>query len=118
MTSGTPIEQADFDALLELLDRDTMREVIGMFAASAPERLAVAHAGLASGDLVSVATACHTMRSGCGQLGARRMEELCASGERAAKAGDAGQAAVYMQDVGTELERCLSWFRAQGWIGA
>ena len=64
-----PVVQADFDALLELLDRDTMREIVAMYVESCPQRIAAMHGGLAMGDLVTVATAFHTMRSGCGQLG-------------------------------------------------
>ncbi|MHB1312867.1 MAG: Hpt domain-containing protein [Gemmatimonadaceae bacterium] len=113
-----PVIQADFDALLELLDRDTMREIIVIFVESCPQRVGIMHAGLAAGDLVAVATAFHTLRSGCGQLGARQLEELCALGERAAKAGSTQDASALLAQVEAELARVLGWFRAQGWIDA
>lgn len=116
MTPASPIEQSDFDALLELLDRGTMREVVAMFASSAPERMQAARAGIALGDGRVVATAFHTMRSGCGQLGARHLEELCANAEQAAKRGDLAGTAVLMEQVARELEVCFDWFRSHGWI--
>ena len=116
MTPESPIEQSDFDALLELLDRDTMREVVTMFAISAPERMTVARDGIVSGDARAVATAFHTMRSGCGQLGARYLEELCANAERSAKAGDLRDTAALTDLVALELERCLGWFREHSWV--
>ncbi len=116
MTPASPIEQSDFDALLELLDRATMREVVALFVASAPERMHTARVGIAAGDGRAVATAFHTMRSGCGQLGARHLEELCANAERSAKTGDLAETAVLLDLVASELEVCLDWFRTNGWI--
>lgn len=116
MTTASPIEQPDFDALLELLDRDTMREVVTLFALSAPERMTVARAGISTGDSRAVATAFHTMRSGGGQLGARHLEELCANAERSAKSGDLAGTAALLDLVALELERCLGWFREHGWV--
>jgi HPt (histidine-containing phosphotransfer) domain-containing protein len=116
MTPESPIELADFDALLELLDRGTMREVVTLFAISAPERITVARLGIASGEARVVATAFHTMRSGCGQLGARYLEELCANAERSARAGDLAGAAALLDLAAIELERCLGWFREHRWV--
>lgn len=118
MTTATPIEQADLDALLELLDRDTLRDVIRIFASSATERVGAARDGLARGDLRSATTEFHTMRSGCGQLGARHLEALCADAERTAKAGDAEGTAAALELVTTELARCLGWFRERGWVNS
>jgi HPt (histidine-containing phosphotransfer) domain-containing protein len=116
--SHGPVIQADFDALLELLDRDTMREIIAMYVESCPQRIATMRDGLAAGDLVTVATAFHTMRSGCGQLGARQLEELCALGERSAKAGSTQDATAMLARVEAELALVIGWFRAQGWMEA
>lgn len=116
MTPASPIEQSDFDALLELMDRATMIEVVTIFSRSAPGRMTVARLGIASGDGHAVATAFHTMRSGCGQLGARHLEELCANAERSATAGDLAGAAVLLELVAHELEVCFDWFRTHGWI--
>lgn len=116
MTPANPVEQSDFDALLELLDGETMREVVTMFAGSAPDRLVVARAGIAARDVATAATAFHTMRSGCGQLGARQLEALCATAERTTKAGDFQAAALLLDQVEEELARCLAWFRDGGWL--
>ncbi len=118
MTPATPVEQSDFDALLELLDGETMREVVAMFAGSAPDRLVVARDGIAVRDVATVATAFHTLRSGCGQLGARHLEALCANAERTAKSGDFEATSLLLGQVEHELARCLGWFRDGGWLSA
>ena len=118
MNDSPPVQLDDFEALLELLDEQTMREVVALFVASAPTRLASAREGLASGDTARAATAFHTLRSGCGQLGARRLEELCASGEQLAKHGDIAAASARLTDVLAEYDRCLDWFRTHGWLRA
>lgn len=118
MTPAAPIEQSDFDALLELLDRDTMREVVTIFVGSVPGRMGAARHGIAGGDLPAAATAFHTMRSGCGQLGARRLEQLCADAERTGKAGDVEGTLALLDQVDAELALCLAWFRENGWVNS
>ena len=118
MNDSPPDQSDDFEALLELLDEQTMREVVALFVASAPTRLASARDGLATGDTARASTAFHTLRSGCGQLGARRLEEMCASGEQLAKHGDVAAASARLSDVLAEYERCLEWFRTHGWLRA
>ncbi len=118
MDDSPPVQSDDFDALLELLDEQTMRDVVAIFTASAPARFTSAREGLASGDTARAATAFHTLRSGCGQLGARRLEELCASGEQLAKHGDIAAASARLSDVLAEYDRCEEWFRVHGWLRA
>lgn len=118
MNDSVPVQADDFEALLELLDEQTMREVVALFVASAPTRFASARDGVANGDSARVATAFHTLRSGCGQLGARQLEELCATGERMAKQGDIAGASARLSDVLAEYDRCVEWFRTHGWLGA
>jgi len=118
MNESPPVQSADFDALLELLDEQTMREVVALFVSSAPTRFASAREALASGEAARAVTAFHTLRSGCGQLGARRLEELCATGEREAKHGDIADASERLSEALAEYDRCLEWFRAHGWLSA
>jgi HPt (histidine-containing phosphotransfer) domain-containing protein len=118
MNDSPPVQADDFEALLELLDEQTMREVVSLFVASAPTRLASVREGLAAGDTARVATAFHTLRSGCGQLGARRLEELCAAGEQMAKRGEMDAASAQLNVVLVEYERCVAWFRTHDWLRA
>jgi HPt (histidine-containing phosphotransfer) domain-containing protein len=115
---ASPIDEAEFDALLELLGRASMRDVITMFAASAPARLAAAAAGVAGSDTPAVVLAFHSLRSGCGQLGARELERACADGERSAKAGNFSEALRQLTTAAVEYTRCVDWFRAHGWLAA
>lgn len=116
MTDLPAVDQSDFDALLELLQRESMTDVVRIFVGSAPTRLSAARDGLASGDSLGASTAFHTLRSGCGQLGARRLEELAASAERLSKHGDIAGAAAQLGAVEAEFARCVAWFRENGWI--
>lgn len=118
MNDSSPVQSSDFDALLELLDEQTLRDVVALFVASAPTLLASVREGLATGDAARAATAFHTLRSGCGQLGARQTEELCAAGEQMAKRGDIAAASTQLSVVLVEYERCVAWFRSHGWLGA
>jgi HPt (histidine-containing phosphotransfer) domain-containing protein len=118
MTHAAPIEPYDFDALLELLDRDTMREVVTIFVGSVPGRISVARQGIAGGDFSAAVTAFHTMRSGSGQLGARTLESLCSDAERAAKVGDVEGALTLLDLVEAELALCLAWFHEHGWVNS
>jgi len=118
MNESSPVQSSDFDALLELLDEQTMRDVVAIFVSSAPTRFASAREGLASGDTARAVTAFHTLRSGCGQLGARRLEELCATGEQQAKRGDIADASARLSEALAEYDRCLEWFGAHGWLSA
>lgn len=118
MNDPSPVQSSDFDALLALLDEQTMRDVVALFVESAPTRLASVREGLATGDTGRAATAFHTLRSGCGQLGARRLEELCTAGEQLAKHGDVTGAGARLGDVLLEYDRCLEWFRTNGWLRA
>lgn len=118
MSEHIPVVEDDFNALLELLDAPTMREVVALFMASAPDRLVTAQIGLQGGDGAAVATAFHAMRSGCGQLGARRLEAICAQGERRAKTGDLAGAAADLAAAESEFVLCREWFANRGWLVA
>jgi HPt (histidine-containing phosphotransfer) domain-containing protein len=109
-----PIVDEDFNTLLELLGPETMRDVVRLLMDSAPTRFSSARAGLAEGDTVRAATAFHTLRSSCGQLGAKALEQLCIDGERHAKAGDVPSAAAALADAEREFARCVEWFGARG----
>lgn len=116
MSHESPIIQEDFSALLELIEHDTMRDVVGMLVAAVPQRLEAMRQGLASDDLSVTATACHTLRSGCGQLGARTLEALCAACEQAAKRGEREPLAALVGEIEAESRRVVEWFAQQGWI--
>lgn len=108
------IVDEDFNVLLELLGQETMRDVVRLLMDSAPTRFASARVGLADGDTVRAATAFHTLRSSCGQLGAKALEQMCVEGERHAKAGDIPKATTALADAEREFARCVDWFGARG----
>jgi len=112
------IVEDDFNALLDLLGPDTMRDVVKLLVESAPTRFASARDGLAAGDHARAATAFHTLRSSCGQLGAKSLEALCTEGERLSKHGDVPGAVGVLAAAEGEFARCLEWFGANRWVSA
>jgi HPt (histidine-containing phosphotransfer) domain-containing protein len=116
MPQHPPIVTADFDALLELLDHDAMRDVVQLFVASGEQRFAALTAGFEASDAAATAAVFHAMRSAGGQLGAQTLEALCAEGERVSRLGDLATAAVRAGDVAREFDRCRVWFVANGWL--
>jgi len=61
--------------------------VVGMFLDTTPTRLDALARAAAAGDVPALQAAAHALRSTCGNLGARRMHDLCAQIEEAAGAG-------------------------------
>ena len=67
-----------------------VRRMIDLFFDYAPKRMAAAHASEQTGDLPAVAKAVHPLKSSAGQLGARRVQELCGQIEKLAPEQQAG----------------------------
>jgi HPt (histidine-containing phosphotransfer) domain-containing protein len=62
--------------------------MVQLFLEQAPLRLAAARHGLEGGDARAVRDAVHALKSSSGQLGAPRMQALCARIEALASAGE------------------------------
>jgi HPt (histidine-containing phosphotransfer) domain-containing protein len=72
-------------------------ELIDLFLRYTPERIDVARASLAAGDVVSAVRALHSLKSSAGQLGAVSLRDECARGEALAEQGAAALAAALAQ---------------------
>jgi two-component system sensor histidine kinase/response regulator len=76
--------------------------VIGLFLDTTPGRLAALARALAEHDLATVQAVAHGLRSTCGNVGARRMHDLCAEIEEGA--GNGGQElALRLRALGDEF---------------
>ena len=95
----------DPDALAMLRECDTdgtlLRELLELFRSETPRRLGVLRAALAAGNATSITEEAHALKSGCAQLGARHMADLCQRLEIQGRIGST-QAAGPLLD---ELER-------------
>lgn len=121
-TDGAPTElpATDRDALARLErfgGRKLLHEMIALFLAIAPERLAAAGAGVGAGDASAVENALHSLKSSSAQLGALRLSRLCEQGESIARGGTVEGAATVLDESRSELRRVEAWLasvRAEG----
>jgi two-component system, sensor histidine kinase and response regulator len=86
-----------------------LREMITLFLAAAPERIAAARVGHLAGDAPATERAVHSLKSSAAQLGAMRLQRLCARGERMAKDGKLDDVPILVQEMEDELARVRDW---------
>lgn len=113
-TDGAPTElpATDRDALARLErfgGRKLLHEMIALFLAIAPERLAAAGAGVGVGDASAVENALHSLKSSSAQLGALRLSRLCEQGESVARGGSVEGVAALLDESRSELRRVEAW---------
>lgn len=70
-----------------------MQRIIDAFFADAPVKIRALRAGLAGREGEAASMAAHTLKGGCGYVGATRLYELCEEVEAAIAAGDFDAAA-------------------------
>ena len=89
-----------------------LAEMITLFLAAAPERLAAARAGLAKQDPSAVEHALHALKSSSAQLGAMQMQRLSERGEMLAGSGSLEGASALLDELEAERERVHAWLTA------
>jgi signal transduction histidine kinase/DNA-binding NarL/FixJ family response regulator len=97
-------------------DRTFVVELIDLFLEQAVEMLADLQTAANAGDQQEVARLAHTLRSSAGNLGARRLQRLCADAEAACMPGASGEdgaAAGAVDGLTAELHRVLDALRAE-----
>lgn len=119
MTEPTEVTGADGelpstdDASLDRLRRfgggKLLSEMISLFLAAAPERIAAARAGLVAGNANATEMALHSLKSSSAQLGAMKMQRLSEAGERIAHGGSLDGVESIMQDLESEFPRIQQW---------
>lgn len=80
-----------------------VRRVVESFLDDAPGRISKAYDGLAAGDAATVGAAMHSLRSSAGQLGARRLMDVCAYGESIAGSAKESALAQVVREAEQEL---------------
>ncbi len=87
------LDAAAVRSLVDLVDEETLREIVDAFLEEGPRRMAELSEGLAAGDAVLVGRAAHTLKANSATFGATRLEELAHELESIARAGDLSGAA-------------------------
>lgn len=80
-----------------------MQRIIDAFFADAPVKIRALRAGLEGRDGEAVSMAAHTLKGGCGYVGALRLYELCEEVEAAIAVGDFGAAAKSTDRIDREV---------------
>ena len=86
-----------------------LSEMIALFLAAAPERIAAARAGLVGGDAKATEMALHSLKSSSAQLGAMKMQRLSEAGERIAHGGSLDGIESIVKDLESEFPRIQQW---------
>ena len=86
-----------------------LSEMISLFLAAAPERIAAARSGLEAKDANATEMALHSLKSSSAQLGAMKMQRLSEAGERIAHTGSLDGVETIVQDLESEFPRIQQW---------
>jgi signal transduction histidine kinase/DNA-binding NarL/FixJ family response regulator len=83
---------------------DILREVAAIYLWDAPPRIETIAAAIAADDAHAMADAAHGLKSGSGNLGARRVRELCAALEERGRNGSTEGAAALLAQLRAAYE--------------
>jgi HPt (histidine-containing phosphotransfer) domain-containing protein len=103
------LDQSALDRLQRFGGGKLLREMIALFLAAAPERIAAARAGVETGDAPAAEMALHSLKSSSAQLGAMRMQRLCEQGEALARTGTLDIVGFLVHDLEEELVPVQKW---------
>ena len=96
-----------------------LHNMIGLFLAAAPERIAGARDASARGDGAAAELALHSLKASAAQLGAMRMNRLSETGEQLARTGSFGGMTDVLGQLEDELARVADWLaRARGEVAS
>ena len=113
--SAATIPSVDSSALARLErfgGRKLLVEMIALFEAAGPQRVAAARAGLVSGDTSATELALHSLKSSSAQLGAVRLGRLSEAGENVTRLGSFDGVPQILDSMDSELAAVLVWLAA------
>ena len=94
-------------AQLEYGNPEFIAQLVALFQANAPARLARIREAVAAHDGATLGHTAHTLKSNCGMLGARTLAALCARLEDFGDAAACDDAAPLLGEAERELARVL-----------
>lgn len=109
--AGTPAIDA---AKIEVLRQTTaglVGELIGIYIDDAPRRIAAIRDAVKRGDAPGLAESAHALRSSSGNVGAKRVVELCASLEAIGRSGGTAGAPELVEELMVEYARAVRALR-------
>jgi HPt (histidine-containing phosphotransfer) domain-containing protein len=103
------LDRSALDRLQRFGGATLLRQMIDLFLAAAPERIAAARVAVEAADAPSAELALHSLKSSAAQLGAMRMQRMCAEGEQLARAGTLDSVRSLVHELDDELALVHEW---------
>lgn len=105
-------EPVDLPALQKLTDGDNefLRELIDLFLADVPARLANLRQAVERSSASDIKSEAHGLKGSCGNLAAKGMHKLMAEMEKQAATGDLAPIPQYLQNAEAEYSRVQHYF--------
>ena len=101
----------DPEALAMLRECDTdgtlLPELVELFRTETPRRLGALHSALKAANAVLLTQEAHALKSGCAQLGARQMADLCQRLEIQGRIGSMQAAGPLLDELEREFQAVL-----------
>ncbi len=87
---------------------DVLAEVLRLFLDEVPPRMARLRNAWESGDIEEMHRAAHSLKGSAGNIGAKRLYEVCSKLDALGKAGDLASAAPLVDALGVEFGKVES----------
>lgn len=112
----TRLTHLDLDALDTLRECDTdgtlIPELVDLFVSETPKRLGALRAAFGRASAQELTQEAHALKSGCAQLGARRMAEICQRLEVQGRIGSLEGAGPLLDELDGEFPAVVEALRA------
>ena len=99
MSAPSPLDRHALERLVRAVGERGTEEVLELYLASAGERMAAVHAGVAGADLSGAARALHDLKSSAALLGAVELERVARELEQHARAAETGPLAARLGEL-------------------
>jgi two-component system, sensor histidine kinase and response regulator len=107
-SEADPLDRNVLAGLRELQQKgepDILKELMELFLTDVPPQLVALREAVEAGDAHSVEQVAHTLKGSCGNMGAVRMEAICAELEGIGRSGDLAATPVRISRLEEEFER-------------
>ena len=111
MDQPAVLDQAVIDTLRQLTpagEPDVLAEVLKLFLEEVPPRIDRLRNAWASGNIEQMHRAAHSLKGSAGNIGARRLYDVCRQLDEMGKAGDLAGAAPLVDALGVEFGKVES----------
>lgn len=102
-------DQSALDRLERFGGPKFLNEMVRLFLADAPRRIAIAADAATRRDVEAMEQALHSLKSSAAQLGALRMQRICERGERMAQGGSLDGAVAAFGELEVEWVNVHDW---------